>query len=184
MTWRRLLSYCKASSPSSKSFAGVISSNPSKPVAKSKLIFLSFGSSTLTHHCSFAFLPVCVCVCVCVCVSCSVMSDSLRPHELKPTRLRRPWDSPGKNTGVGCQFLLQGIFPTQGSIPGFLRCRQILNCLSHQGSCLLASSLLNHEHPRGRGLFILLFPSPSCSAPRGSSRELRPQRGRKGGQHL
>ena len=35
------------------------------------------------------------------------MSDSKRPHELQPTRLPRPWDSPGKNTGVGCHFLLQ-----------------------------------------------------------------------------
>ena len=35
------------------------------------------------------------------------MSDSVRPHGLQPTRLPRPWDSPGKNTGVGCHFLLQ-----------------------------------------------------------------------------
>ena len=35
------------------------------------------------------------------------MPDSLRPHGLQPTRLRSPWDSPGKNTGVGCHFLLQ-----------------------------------------------------------------------------
>ena len=35
------------------------------------------------------------------------MSDSLRPHGLQPTRLLSPWDSPGKNTGVGCHFLLQ-----------------------------------------------------------------------------
>ena len=37
---------------------------------------------------------------------------------LKPSRVLRPWDSPGKNTGVGCHFLLQGIFPTQGLNPG------------------------------------------------------------------
>ena len=37
----------------------------------------------------------------------SVMSDSVWPHRRQPTRLLRPWDSPGKNTGVGCQFLLQ-----------------------------------------------------------------------------
>ena len=43
-------------------------------------------------------------------------------------------DSPGKNTGVGCHALLQGIFPTQGSNPGLLDCRQILYHLSHQGS--------------------------------------------------
>ena len=35
------------------------------------------------------------------------MSDSVRPHRWQPTRLPRPWDSPGKNTGVGCYFLLQ-----------------------------------------------------------------------------
>ena len=35
------------------------------------------------------------------------MSDSVRPHRQKPTRVPRPWDSPGKNTGVGCHFLLQ-----------------------------------------------------------------------------
>ena len=45
-----------------------------------------------------------------------------------------PWDSPGKNTGVGCHFLLQGSFPTQGLNPGPLHCRQILYQLSHQGS--------------------------------------------------
>ena len=37
----------------------------------------------------------------------SVVFDSSRPHRLQPTRLPRPWDSPGKNTGVGCHFLLQ-----------------------------------------------------------------------------
>ena len=35
------------------------------------------------------------------------MSDSMRPHRRQPTRLPQPWDSPGKNTGVGCHFLLQ-----------------------------------------------------------------------------
>ena len=62
------------------------------------------------------------------------MSDSVRPHKCQPTRLRCPWDFPGKNTGVGCHFLLQGIFPTQGSNLGLLHCRQTLYCLSHQGS--------------------------------------------------
>ena len=43
-------------------------------------------------------------------------------------------DSPGKNTGVGCHALLQEIFPTRGSNPGLPHSRQILYCLSHQGS--------------------------------------------------
>ena len=40
-------------------------------------------------------------------LSRSVVSDSVRPHRRHPTRLPRPWDSPGKNTGVGCHCLLQ-----------------------------------------------------------------------------
>ena len=50
----------------------------------------------------------------------------LRPHGLQPASLFCPWDSPGKNTGVGCHFLLQGIFPTQESNQGLLHYRQIL----------------------------------------------------------
>ena len=51
---------------------------------------------------------------VCVCVSCSVMSDSLLRHGLEPTaRLLCPWNSPGNSTGVGCCFLLPGIFPSR-----------------------------------------------------------------------
>ena len=49
----------------------------------------------------------CQCCCCCCCCVVSVMSDSVRPHRRQPTRLPRPWDSPGKNTGVGCHFLLQ-----------------------------------------------------------------------------
>ena len=66
--------------------------------------------------------------------SCSVVSDSLQPHGLGPTRLLYPWDFPGNSTGVDCHFLLQGIFPTQGLNPGLLHCRQTLYHLSHQGS--------------------------------------------------
>ena len=57
------------------------------------------------------------------------MSDSLRPHGLYS-----PWTFPGQNTGVGSLSLLQGIFPTQGSNPGFLHFGQILYQLSHKGS--------------------------------------------------
>ena len=61
---------------------------------------------------------VCVCVCVCVCVlSCSVMSDSLQLHGLQPTRVLCPWDSPDKNTGVGCHARLQGNLPDPGIEP-------------------------------------------------------------------
>ena len=62
------------------------------------------------------------------CLVASVVSNSLRPHGLQPTRLLCPWDSPDKNTGVGCHSHLQQIFPTQGSNPHLLcllHCRQI-----------------------------------------------------------
>ena len=48
-------------------------------------------------------------------LNCSAVCDSLWPHGLQPNRLLCPWESPGKNTGVGCHFLLLGIFLTQGS---------------------------------------------------------------------
>ena len=60
------------------------------------------------------------------------MSDSLQPHGLLPIRLLRPWDFPGKGIGVGCHFLLQGIFLTQGSNLGLPHCRQMLYRLSHR----------------------------------------------------
>ena len=59
----------------------------------------------------------------------SVVADSLQPH-----RLYSPWNSPGKNTGVGTHSLLWGIFPTQGSNPGLPHCRWILYLLSYKGS--------------------------------------------------
>ena len=57
------------------------------------------------------------------------MSNSLWPLRLQPTRLFCPWDSPGKESGMGCHALLQGLFPTQGLNPcllSFLHCRWIL----------------------------------------------------------
>ena len=69
-----------------------------------------------------------------VCCVCSVMSNFLWPFGMKLSRLLCPWDASGKNTGVGCHYLLQGIFPTQGLNPHLLHCRQILSLLSQQGS--------------------------------------------------
>ena len=56
-----------------------------------------WGIFTLSHHAC----------CCCCCLGASVVSDSVRPHRRQLTRLPHPWDSPGKNTGVGCNFLLQ-----------------------------------------------------------------------------
>jgi len=70
-------------------------------------------------------------------ISCSVVSYSLQPHGLlQPTRLLCPWNSSGKNTGVGSHFLLKGIFPTQGSNLGFLHCRWFLYQLGNPVYCI------------------------------------------------
>ena len=70
-----------------------------------------------------------------------------------PLQAPHPWDSPGKNTGVGCHSLLQGIFPTQEGNPGLLHRRQIFYHLSHQGSlCLPTSS----QNPSARHVYMCL----------------------------
>ena len=55
------------------------------------------------------------------------------PMDCSPTRLLNPWNFLGKSIGVGCHFLLQGVFQAQGSNPGLLHCEQTLYRLSHQG---------------------------------------------------
>ena len=74
-------------------------------------------------------------------VLCSVMSNSLQSRALQPTRLLCPWGFPGKNTGVGCHFLLQGIFLTQGSISCIGR--QILYHQCHHLHAILGPSTEN-----------------------------------------
>ena len=64
----------------------------------------------------------------------SAVSDSLWPHGLEPARLLHPWFFPGKNTGVGCHFLLQGIFPAQGLNPHLLHWQADSLPLSQLGS--------------------------------------------------
>ena len=63
--------------------------------------------------------------------SCPILCH---PMDCRPPGSSVHGDSTGKNTGVGRHFLLQGIFPTQGSNPGLQHCRQTLYPLSHQGS--------------------------------------------------
>ena len=60
-------------------------------------------ANDLIHH-AYIMKPPCCCCC---CQVTSVVSDSVWPHRWQPTRLPCLWDSPGKNTGVGCHFLLQ-----------------------------------------------------------------------------
>ena len=61
------------------------------------------------------------------------MSNSVRPHRWQPTRLPRPWDSPGKNTGVGCHFLLQ--------------CRKVKSESEVAQSCLTLSDTMDCSLP-------------------------------------
>ena len=79
-------------------------------------------------------------------LSCFSHVQLVQPHRWQPTRLLHPWDSPGKNTGVSCHFLLQGIFLTQGLNPGLLSLlqRQMDSLpLSHLGT----PSMLMHSVP-------------------------------------
>ena len=73
-----------------------------------------------------------------VCVIHSVMSDFLKPHGLWPARLPCPWISPGKNTGVGCHFLLQGIVLNQELNPHLLDLLHWLGQAGAGGVCSLS----------------------------------------------
>ena len=67
------------------------------------------------------------------CYVTSVVSDSVQSHRRHPTRVPRPWDSPGKNTGVGCHFLLQ--------------CRKVKSESEVTQSCLTLSGPMNYSLP-------------------------------------
>ena len=86
------------------------------------MCLLSFKHLKFLIPSSNSHFTMCVCVCVSVTQSCLTFCD--------PTNY--PRDSPGKNTGVDCHSILQGIFLTQGSDPGLLNCRQILYHLSYR----------------------------------------------------
>ena len=72
-----------------------------------------------------------LCVLCLVTQACPTTCD---PMDCSPPGSSVHGDSPGKNTGVGCHALLQGIFPTQGLNPDLLHCWKIIYCLNHQGS--------------------------------------------------
>ena len=86
------------------------------------------------------------------------MSDSVRPYRWQPTRLPRPWDSPGKNTGVGCHFLLQ--------------CMKVKSEREVAQLCPTRSDLMDYSLPgsSAHGIFqarvlewgAIAFSSPSC----------------------
>ena len=91
--------------------------------------------------------------CHCCCQVASVVSDFVRPQRQQPTRLPHPWDSPGKNTGVGCRFLLQ--------------CRKVKNESEVAQSCLTLATpwTAAHQAPPSMGFSRQEYwsgvPSPS-----------------------
>ena len=97
-------------------------------------IFLGMNTGIGYH---FLCLITQSCLTLCNSMDCSPPGPSV--HE----------DSPGKNTGMGFHALLQGIFPTQESNPGFPHCRRIVYRLSHQGSPAISSSR-GSSQPRDR----------------------------------
>ena len=92
----------------------------------------SYGLEFSGNNKLFSFIILCVYL---VTQSCLTLCS--------PTRLLRPWDSPGKSTGVCCHALLQGIFPTQGSNPCLLRWQAGSSLLSHLESPPLSFPPLN-----------------------------------------
>ena len=93
--------------------------------------------------------------------ACSVVSDALWPYGLSRARFLCPWNFPGKNTEVGCHFLLQGIFLTQGSNPSLLHllhCRRILyHCVAWEAWAGYIYIYITCEPPSHHFL-SLLFP--------------------------
>ena len=87
-----------------------------------KTSFLQIDSIPyFTNFCAYSnFLWVLLGYFSLMCSVKQVVASSLLLHELQPTRLLCPWNFPGENPGVGCHFLLQGIFLTQGSNTCFL----------------------------------------------------------------
>ena len=100
----------QSSHPLSSPFSSCLQSFPASGSFPRSQFFTSGGQSIGTSV-SISVLPVntqdwnqCMCI---------IVSNSLRPHALWPTGILCPWESPSKNDGVGCYFLLQGIFPTR-----------------------------------------------------------------------
>ena len=103
-----LLYHCKAAGGKEKNSAG------------QQYTSLSCPAHPHDHYTMIIYYHFTHCIMYSMHAVASVIFDSLRPNGLLPTSLLPPWDSPGKNTEVGCHFLLQGIFLTQGSNPCLL----------------------------------------------------------------
>ena len=88
-------------------------------------------------------------------VSRSVVSDSMRPHGLQPANILCPWNSPGKNTGMGCRSLLQELAQKSCLVPPFsLDIPAVTSVLSTSSACFQCYHLFNG---RDKGLFCFAF---------------------------
>ena len=89
------------------------------------------------------------------------MSNALQPYRQYPTRPLCPWDSPGKNTGVGCHFFLQGMILPQGLNPSLFHLPALAGWFLMTGTtweaCDLADPSDTHEDPRDQWLFSQWF---------------------------
>ena len=103
-------------------------SRPSPDLKSAAALILDFQPSEQNNDSTYSTYYCCV-----VAKLCPTLCD---PTDCSPPGSSVHGISPGKNTGVSCHALLQGIFPTRGSNPGLPHCRWILYCLSHQGSPL------------------------------------------------
>ena len=104
----------------------------------------------------------------------SVVPDSLWPHELQFTRLLCPWDFPGKSTGVGCHFLLPGIFLTQGLNPSLLHWQADSLSLAPPGKPTVALMLANSSNWKLRLILLLILNSYHTKRRRFWSRQVTP----------
>ena len=97
---------------------------------------------------------------------------TLTSHGLQTARLLCPWDSPGKNSAVGCHALLQGISLTLGLNPGLLHCRQVLQYQCHLGSnqcgtfelCATLDVQISHpaSYTESSSVMRVVQPRPVC----------------------
>ena len=114
--------------------------------------------------CGFLAYSLVYGVCCC-CYVASVVSNSVRPHRRQATRLPGPWDSPSKNTGVGCHFLLQcmKVKTESETVQSCPTLGDPMDCSLPGASILATSKILNYLHFTcyiGKAYFLHLLPRP------------------------
>ena len=135
----RIMEWVAISSPGDLPDPGIKSTFPMSPALKEDSLPVEPSGKLLNLNVTVQYTTYCVRVLLLFeieefssfVLSHSVVSNSLRPMDCSLPGSSVHWDSPGKNTGVGCHALFQGIFPTQGWNPGLPDCGWVLYHLSH-----------------------------------------------------